>query len=59
MKRKQKQKTMADIEKLHLPGETKLEAEWTDENGYHRVPIIGVWESEDGGAVFSAGAEQK
>lgn len=53
------QRTIADVQKLNLPDTTPLEAEWTDENGYHRVPIVGMWESEDGHAVFSAGAEQK
>lgn len=57
--RKPKQRTLADLRNLHLPDTTPLEAEWTDENGYHRVPIVGVWESEDGRVVFSAGAEQK
>lgn len=53
------QRTLADLRNLHLLDTTPLEMEWTDENGYHRVPIVGVWESEEGSAVFSVGAEQK
>ena len=50
------QRTIADLRNLHLPDTTPLEAEWTDENGYHRVPIVEVWESEDGSAVMTVGA---
>lgn len=58
-RRKPTQRTLEDLRNLHLLDTTPLEMEWTDENGYHRVPIVGVWESEEGSAVFSVGAEQK
>lgn len=50
------QRTLADLLALHLPDTTVLEAEWTDEKGYHRAPVVGMWESEDGGAVMTVGA---
>lgn len=49
------QRTIADLQKLNLPDTTPLEAEWTDEKGYHRAPVTGVWESEDGSAVMTVG----
>lgn len=50
--------TLDDLQNLHLPDTTPLEAEWTDAAGYHRAPVTGVWESEDGSAVMTVGAEQ-
>jgi len=58
MKKESAQITIADLNKLHLPDTTPLEAEWTDEKGYHRVPVVGMWESEDGSAVLTAQKEQ-
>lgn len=57
-RRKQSQRTLADLQKFHLPDTTTLEAEWTDAAGYHRAPVTGVWESESGGVVLTVGAEQ-
>lgn len=56
--RKQKQLTLTDLHALHLPDTTPLEAEWTDTAGYHRAPVMGVWESESGSVVLTVGAEQ-
>lgn len=50
------QRTLSDLQNLHLPDTTPIEAEWTDEKGYHRAPVTGVWESEDGSAVMTVGA---
>lgn len=50
--------TLDDLQNLHLPDTTHLEAEWTDENGYHRAPVTGVWESESGSVVLTVGAEK-
>lgn len=52
------QRTLADLQNLHLPDTTPIEAEWTDAAGYHRAPVTGVWESEDGSAVLTVGKEQ-
>lgn len=52
------QRTLADLNDLRLPETTRLEAEWTDAAGYHRAPVTGVWESEDGSAVLTVGTEQ-
>lgn len=52
------QRTIADLQKLNLPDTTPLEAEWTDEKGYHRAPVTGVWESESGSVVLTVGTEQ-
>lgn len=51
-------RTLYDLQNLRLPDTTMLEAEWTDAAGYHRAPVTGVWESEDGSAVLTVGAEQ-
>lgn len=52
------QRTLADLNDLRLPETTLLEAEWTDEKGYHRAPVTGVWESESGSVVLTVGSEQ-
>lgn len=57
-RRKETHRTLSDLQKLHLPDATTLEAEWTDAAGYHRAPVIGVWESEDGSVVMTVGSEQ-
>lgn len=49
------QRTLADILSLHLPDTTPIEAEWTDAAGYHRAPVTGAWESENGAVVLSVG----
>lgn len=51
-------RTLADLRSIHLPDTTPLEAEWTDAAGYHRAPVTGVWESEDGSAVMTVGSDQ-
>ena len=57
-RRKPSQRTLLDLQNLHLPDKTVLEAEWTDGGGYHRVPVTGVWESESGSVVLTVAAEQ-
>ena len=57
-RRKPTQRTLADLQKLNLPGTTMLEAEWTDEKGYHRAPVTGACESESGSVVLTVGTEQ-
>lgn len=57
-RRKETQRTLADLQNLHLPDTTPIEAEWTDAAGYHRAPVTGVWESESGSVVLTVGAEQ-
>lgn len=52
------QRTLSDLQNLRLPDTTPIEAEWTDEDGYHRAPVTGVWESESGSVVLTVGAEQ-
>lgn len=52
------QRTLSDLQNLHLPDTTPIEAEWTDAAGYHRAPVTGVWESESGSVVLTVGAEQ-
>lgn len=54
----QTHRTLSDLHNLHLHDTTPIEAEWTDENGYHREPVTGVWESESGSVVLTVGAEQ-
>ena len=56
-RRKQSQRTLSDLQNFHLPDKTVLEAEWTDENGYHRSPVTGVWESESGSVVLTVEKE--
>lgn len=51
-------RTLSDLQKLNLPDTTPLEAEWTDDSGYHRAPVTGTWESESGSVVLTVGAEQ-
>ena len=51
-------RTLYDLQNLHLPDTTVLEAEWTDAAGYHRAPVTGVWESESGSVVLTVGTEQ-
>lgn len=53
-----KQRTLKDLNNLHLPDTTPIEAEWTDTAGYHRAPVTGAWESESGSVVLTVGAEQ-
>ena len=57
-RRKETKRTLADLQSLHLPDTTPLEAEWTDAAGYHRAPVTGVWESERGSVVLTVGTEQ-
>lgn len=57
-RRKPTQRTLADLQNMHLPDTTPIEAEWTDAAGYHRAPVTGVWESESGSVVLTVGAEQ-
>ena len=57
-RRKPSQRTLSDLQNLHLPDTTQLEAEWTDGTGYHRAPVTGAWESESGSVVLTVGAEQ-
>lgn len=57
-RRKLAQRTIADLQKLNLPGTVTLEAEWTDAAGYHRAPVTGAWESESGSVVLTVGKEQ-
>ena len=52
------QRTLVDLQNLHLPDTTPIEAEWTDTAGYHRAPVKGMWESESGSVVLTVGAEQ-
>lgn len=56
-RRKETHRTLSDLQKLHLPDTTPLEAEWTDAAGYHRAPVTGVWESESGSVVLTVGKE--
>lgn len=51
-------RTLSDLQNLHLPDTTPIEAEWTDAAGYHRAPVTGTWESESGSVVLTVGAEQ-
>jgi len=55
MKKESAQITIADLNKLHLPDDAKLDAEWTDAAGYHRAPVTGAWESESGSVVMTVG----
>lgn len=55
--RKPKQRTLKDLNDLHMPDKAPLEAEWTDEIGYHRAKVTGVWESETGSVVLSVGKD--
>ena len=51
------QRTIKDIIELNMPEESPLEAEWSDGNGYHRAPVTGAWESENGAVVLSVGKD--
>ena len=57
-RRQETHSTLADLQNLHLPDKTVLEAEWTDAAGYHRAPVTGAWESERGSVVLTVGKEQ-
>ena len=57
-RRKETHRTLSDLQNLHLPDTTPIEAECTDATGYHRAPVTGVWESESGSVVLTVGAEQ-
>lgn len=56
-KKEPMQRTLADLNDLHLPEVTRLEAEWTDAAGYHRAPVTGAWESESGSVVLTVGKD--
>lgn len=53
-----KQRTLKDLNNLHMPDKAPLEAEWTDGSGYHRATVTGAWESEAGSVVLTVGKEQ-
>lgn len=57
-RRKETNRTLSDLQNLHLPDTTPIEAEWTDAAGYHRAPVTGAWESESGSVVLTVGTEQ-
>lgn len=57
-RRKETHRTLSDLQNLHLPDTTPIEAEWTDAAGYHRAPVTGVWESESGAVVLTVGDEK-
>lgn len=57
-RRKETQRTLSDLQNLHLPDTTVLEAEWTDGTGYHRAPVTGAWESESGSMVLTVVADR-